>query len=149
MHSAQTSSSSSRICGNRSYLAFQPGARCCFANSDLIGHPCTVLRCQVHEYARTAHLLPFNLVPVVGQHIKKRIALHTAHFLVYKFTYDTVYGIARGYVSRKMPENRTCFHTIIPEMYASITAGLVADLVCFSQETVVHRLYIQDANFFV
>ncbi|KAI1710806.1 mitochondrial carrier protein domain-containing protein [Ditylenchus destructor] len=71
------------------------------------------------------------------------VALHTAHFLVYKFTYDTVFGIARGYVSRKMPENRTRFHTVMPEMFASITAGLVADLVCFPLETVVHRLYIQ------
>ncbi|KAI1710805.1 SLC (SoLute Carrier) like protein [Ditylenchus destructor] len=47
-----------------------------FANRVLIGHPCTVLRrqAQVHEYARTAHLLPFNLVPVVGQLVKKDVS---------------------------------------------------------------------------
>ncbi|KAI1708796.1 solute carrier family 25 member 46 [Ditylenchus destructor] len=125
-----------------------------FANRVLIGHPCTVLRryAQVHEYARTAHLLPFNLVSVVSS-LKKMytsivmtsfivssfvetvqpdtnvfdvvvkgfdrlkfdligsrdstkrfsvfylvaptVALLTAHFLVYKFIYDTVYGIRR------------------------------------------------------
>ncbi|VDN21764.1 unnamed protein product [Gongylonema pulchrum] len=33
----------------------------------LIAHPCTVLRrqCQVHQFARTLHLTPFTLIPVV------------------------------------------------------------------------------------
>uniref|UniRef100_A0A915EB39 Solute carrier family 25 member 46 n=1 Tax=Ditylenchus dipsaci TaxID=166011 RepID=A0A915EB39_9BILA len=51
--------------------------------------------------------------------------------------------MARRYVSRKSPEDRTRFHAIMPEMFASMTSGLMADLACYPLETVLHRLYIQ------
>lgn len=74
-------------------------------------------------------------VPTVGY--------YTSHFLVSKFTYDNVYGMARRYVSRKMPHERTRFHSMMPDMIATITSQLIADLVCYPLETILHRLYIQ------
>lgn len=42
-----------------------------------------------------------------------------------------------------MPHERTRFHSMMPDMIATITSQLIADLVCYPLETILHRLYIQ------
>jgi len=77
----------------------------------------------------------YLFIPTVGY--------YTIHFLVQKCTYAAVYGIAKRRISRKLPSDRTRFDTIMPEMISTMTSMLLADLVCYPMETVLHRLYIQ------
>ena len=65
------------------------------------------------------------------------------HFLISRWAYNTIYGMARRYVLRKPPQERTRFHSILPDLFAAMTSSLAADLICYPFETVLHRLYIQ------
>uniref|UniRef100_A0A1I7WB32 Peroxin-13 n=1 Tax=Heterorhabditis bacteriophora TaxID=37862 RepID=A0A1I7WB32_HETBA len=49
----------------------------------VIAHPCTVLRrqCQVHQFARSLHLTPVTLVPVICNMVSKEVA--------YAFNFNT------------------------------------------------------------
>lgn len=42
-----------------------------------------------------------------------------------------------------MSHERTRFHTIMPEMIGTMASHLIADLICYPFETILHRLYIQ------
>ncbi|KAL3085059.1 hypothetical protein niasHS_010128 [Heterodera schachtii] len=68
---------------------------------------------------------------------------HTAHFLLYRSVYSFAYSCTRAYVSRKLPSERKRYHSIMPELFSTMTSMFVADLVCYPLETVLHRLYIQ------
>ncbi|CAK5007891.1 unnamed protein product [Meloidogyne enterolobii] len=71
-------------------------------------------------------------------------SLHqTMHFLVCQYVYTTSYSWTRTFVSRKLPSERRRYHTIMPELFSSMTSVFVADIVCYPLETVLHRLYIQ------
>jgi hypothetical protein len=45
--------------------------------------------------------------------------------------------------TRKLPSDRTRFHSIMPELFSAMTSAMVADLVCYPFETVLNRLFIQ------
>ncbi|KAI3413847.1 hypothetical protein GPALN_011325 [Globodera pallida] len=68
---------------------------------------------------------------------------HTAHFLVSRYVYSFAYSCTRAYVSRKLPSERKRYHSIMPELFSTMTSMFVADLACYPLETVLHRLYIQ------
>ena len=70
-------------------------------------------------------------------------AYYVSHYLISQWAYNTIYGMARRYVLRKTPQERTRFHSILPDLFAAMTSSLAADLICYPVETVLHRLYIQ------
>ncbi|KAI6234441.1 Solute carrier family 25 member 46 [Aphelenchoides fujianensis] len=71
------------------------------------------------------------------------ILFHTGRFLITNWLFNTIYNMARRYVGRKPLNERTRFHAIMPEMFATITSTALGDLICYPLETVVYRLYIQ------
>ncbi|VDN53830.1 unnamed protein product [Dracunculus medinensis] len=224
----------------------------------LITHPCTVLRrqCQVHQFARSLHVTPFTLVPVVcnmvaaegllslwkgalgsnvlwalsivseilladilglprsfvkrgstekfWRHIalkayvfgsffyllnnfcsetglaledikvmdvitnginrlhfdffgprdnSKRFALiylaipttiyQTTHYLIAVNFYDWIFTTAQRYVNKKSASEKTVFHSYLPQFFATMTSQVMADLISYPVETILHRLYIQ------
>uniref|UniRef100_A0AC34GJW2 Uncharacterized protein n=1 Tax=Panagrolaimus sp. ES5 TaxID=591445 RepID=A0AC34GJW2_9BILA len=66
-----------------------------------------------------------------------------SHYLISRWAYNSIYSMARRYVLRKAPQERTRFHSILPDLFAAMTSSLAADLICYPIETVLHRLYIQ------
>uniref|UniRef100_A0A7E4UYY4 Solute carrier family 25 member 46 n=1 Tax=Panagrellus redivivus TaxID=6233 RepID=A0A7E4UYY4_PANRE len=70
-------------------------------------------------------------------------AYYVGHFLVSRWAYNAIYGMARSYVLRKAPQERTRFHSVLPDLFAAMTSSLTADLIFYPVETVLHRLYIQ------
>uniref|UniRef100_A0A914MIL9 Solute carrier family 25 member 46 n=2 Tax=Meloidogyne TaxID=189290 RepID=A0A914MIL9_MELIC len=89
----------------------------------------------VAEVVRKRHSLLWLAFPT---------SLHqTMHFLVCQYVYTTSYSWTRTFVSRKLPSERRRYHTIMPELFSSMTSVFVADIVCYPLETVLHRLYIQ------
>ena len=42
-----------------------------------------------------------------------------------------------------MPSDRKRYHTIMPELFSTMTSIFIADLACYPLETIIHRLYIQ------
>uniref|UniRef100_A0AC35GTF5 Solute carrier family 25 member 46 n=1 Tax=Panagrolaimus sp. PS1159 TaxID=55785 RepID=A0AC35GTF5_9BILA len=66
-----------------------------------------------------------------------------SHYLISRWAYNYIYSMARRYVLRKAPQERTRFHSILPDLFAAMTSSLAADLLCYPLETVLHRLYIQ------
>lgn len=68
---------------------------------------------------------------------------YVVHYLISRWAFNTIYGMARRYVLKKPPQDRTRFHTIMPELFAGMTSSLAADLICYPFETILHRLYIQ------
>ncbi|VDK48648.1 unnamed protein product [Anisakis simplex] len=71
------------------------------------------------------------------------VIYHTCHYLITNVTYDWIYLMARRYVNRKASNERTAFHQYLPHMFATMTSQVIADLLCYPFETVLHRLYIQ------
>ncbi|VDM40179.1 unnamed protein product [Toxocara canis] len=71
------------------------------------------------------------------------VIYHMGHYLIANATYDWIYLMARRYVNRKPSNERTPFHQYLPQMFATMTSQVLADLACYPLETVLHRLYIQ------
>uniref|UniRef100_A0A915M343 Solute carrier family 25 member 46 n=1 Tax=Meloidogyne javanica TaxID=6303 RepID=A0A915M343_MELJA len=76
----------------------------------------------VAEVVRKRHSLLWLAFPT---------SLHqTMHFLVCQYVYTTSYSWTRTFVSRKLPSERRRYHTIMPELFSSMTSVFVADIVC-------------------
>ncbi|KAI6179485.1 Solute carrier family 25 member 46 [Aphelenchoides besseyi] len=71
------------------------------------------------------------------------VLFNTGRFMISNWFYNTIYNMARRYVCKKPLNERTRFHAILPEMFATITSAAISDVICYPIETVIHRLYIQ------
>ncbi|MFH4975267.1 hypothetical protein AB6A40_001976 [Gnathostoma spinigerum] len=70
-------------------------------------------------------------------------AYHTLRYFVTKKAHEVTFGMATRYVNRKPASEKTAFHQFMPQMFASMTSVVIADLICYPFETVLHRLYVQ------
>ncbi|GMT28263.1 hypothetical protein PFISCL1PPCAC_19560, partial [Pristionchus fissidentatus] len=71
------------------------------------------------------------------------VAFHTSHYVIHGVLYAKLHRIARDYINRKTPSEKTKLHEFIPHLFATMTSTVLTDLILFPIETVLHRLYVQ------
>uniref|UniRef100_A0A1I8ALU2 Solute carrier family 25 member 46 n=1 Tax=Steinernema glaseri TaxID=37863 RepID=A0A1I8ALU2_9BILA len=71
------------------------------------------------------------------------VAYYTSHFLLSHYVQNYLTSTAKRYVSRKPPNERTTFHTYMPQMVGQMGSVLITDILLYPFSTILHRLYIQ------
>ncbi|GMR53325.1 hypothetical protein PMAYCL1PPCAC_23520 [Pristionchus mayeri] len=71
------------------------------------------------------------------------VFFHTSHYVIHAALYSKLHRIARDYINRKSPSEKTKLHELIPHLFATMTSTVLTDLILFPFETVLHRLYVQ------
>ncbi|KAF8368201.1 slc-25A46, partial [Pristionchus pacificus] len=71
------------------------------------------------------------------------VFFHTSHYVIHAALYSKLHRIARDYINRKAPSEKTKMHELIPHLFATMTSTVLTDLILFPIETVMHRLYVQ------
>ncbi|CAI5439032.1 unnamed protein product [Caenorhabditis angaria] len=65
------------------------------------------------------------------------------HYMIQTALYHTFFKMAKNYVSRKPPQEKTTFHDFAPQLFAQMSSTILTDLILYPIETILHRMYIQ------
>lgn len=57
--------------------------------------------------------------------------------------YHQFFQMAKRYVNRKSPSEKTTYHDFLPQMFAQTSSMVLTDLILYPFETILHRMYIQ------
>uniref|UniRef100_A0A8R1HKS6 Solute carrier family 25 member 46 n=1 Tax=Caenorhabditis japonica TaxID=281687 RepID=A0A8R1HKS6_CAEJA len=76
------------------------------------------------------------------------LALPTAgfqvgHYMLQTALYHQFFRMAKRYVNRKAPNEKTTYHDFLPQMFAQTSSMVLTDLILYPFETILHRMYIQ------
>ncbi|CAA21607.2 Solute carrier family 25 member 46 [Caenorhabditis elegans] len=65
------------------------------------------------------------------------------HYMLQTALYHQFFRMAKRYVNRKSPAEKTTYHDFLPQMFAQTSSMVLTDLILYPFETIVHRMYIQ------
>uniref|UniRef100_A0A1I7TCG4 Solute carrier family 25 member 46 n=1 Tax=Caenorhabditis tropicalis TaxID=1561998 RepID=A0A1I7TCG4_9PELO len=65
------------------------------------------------------------------------------HYMLQTALYNQFFRMAKRYVSRKSPSEKTTYHDFLPQMFAQTSSMVLTDLILYPFETILHRMYIQ------
>ncbi|CAL2028206.1 unnamed protein product [Caenorhabditis brenneri] len=65
------------------------------------------------------------------------------HYILQTALYNQFFRMAKRYVSRKSPSEKTTYHDFLPQMFAQTSSMVLTDLILYPFETILHRMYIQ------
>lgn len=77
------------------------------------------------------------------QKLKKFFFFRVGHYMLQTALYHQFFRMAKRYVNRKSPAEKTTYHDFLPQMFAQTSSMVLTDLILYPFETIVHRMYIQ------
>ncbi|CAI2294002.1 unnamed protein product [Caenorhabditis sp. 36 PRJEB53466] len=70
-------------------------------------------------------------------------SFQVGHYMLQTALYHQFFRMAKRYVNRKAPSEKTTYHDFLPQMFAQTSSMVLTDLILYPFETILHRMYIQ------